>query len=78
MACSIPLELHHSNAMLIYIYICVCVCVCECVQVNIACAFRRVIAILGVSLLGMAHPLWENISSVRYTPKDGSHSRPRG
>ena len=42
-----------------------CVCVCECVQV-IACAFRGEIASIGVSLLGMAHPLWENISSVGY------------
>ena len=54
---------------------CVCVCVCECVQVNIACAFRGVIASVGVSLLGVAHSLWENISSVGYTLVDGSHSR---
>ena len=32
MACSIPLDLHHSIGMLIYI--------CEYVQVHIACAFR--------------------------------------
>ena len=29
---------------------------------NIVCAFRGVIAYVGVSLLGMAHPLWKNIS----------------
>ena len=52
--------------MLIYI--------CECVQVNIACAFRGVIVSVGVSLLGVAHSLWENISSARYTPMNGSHS----
>ena len=52
--CSIPLELHHYSGMLIYI--------CECVQVNIACAFRGVIASIGVSLLGVTHLLWENIS----------------
>ena len=66
---SIPLELHHSIVMLIYI--------CECVQVNIACAFRGgVIASVGVSLLGMTHILWDNISGVRYTPVDDSHSGP--
>ena len=70
MAYSIPLELHHSIGMLIYI--------CECVQVNIACAFRGVIASIGVSLLGVVHPLWENISGARYTPKDDSHLGPRG
>ena len=31
-----------------------------------------------VSLLGVAQPLWENISSARYTPMNGSHSGPRG
>ena len=70
MTCSIPLELHHFIGMLIYI--------CECFQVNIACAFRRVIAFVGVSVLGVAHPLWENISGAGYTPVDGSHSELRG
>ena len=85
MTCSMPLELHHSIGMLIYIYICVCVCVCvcvcECVQVNIACTFRGgggVIAYVGVSLLGMTHLLWENISSARHKSMDDSHSRLRG
>ena len=58
--------------------VCVCVCVCECVQVNIACAFRGVIAFVGVSILGVAHPLWENIPGVGYTPLDDFHSGPRG
>ena len=70
----------------IYIYICMCVCVCvcvcvracECVQVNIACAFMGVIASIGVSLLGVAHLLWEKISSAGYTLVDDSHSGPRG
>ena len=70
MTCSIPLELHHSIGMLIY--------ACDYVQVNIACSFRGVIASVGVSLLGVAHPLWENISGAGYTLVDGSHSRPRG
>ena len=44
---------------------------------NIAYAFRGVIASVGVSLLGVAHPLWENILGAEYTPVDGNHSRPR-
>ena len=43
----------------IYIY--------ECVQVNIACAFRGVIASVRVSILGVAHSLWEIISGAGYT-----------
>ena len=70
MTCSIPLELHHSIGVLIYI--------CERVQVNIACAFRGgggggVIASVGVSLLGVTHPLWDNISGAKQTPVDDSH-----
>ena len=49
-------------------------CVCDCVQVNIACAFRGIITSVGVSRLGVAHPLWENISSAGYTSVDDSHS----
>ena len=45
---------------------------------NIACAFRRVIAFVQVFLLGVAHPLWENILSAGYTQMDDSHSGPRG
>ena len=45
---------------------------------NIACAFRGVIASIGVSLLGVDHPLWENILGLGYTPMDGSHLGPRG
>ena len=56
----------------------VCVCVCEYVQVNITCAFRGVIAFVGVSLLGVAYFLWENISGTGFTPVDGSHSGERG
>ena len=78
MTCSIQLELHHSIGMLIYIYIYISIYICECVQVNITCAFRGVIASLGVSLLGMTHPLWENISGVGYTLVDSSHSSQRG
>ena len=40
---------------------------------SIACAFKGVIASIGVSLLGVTHPLWENISSAEYTPVDDSH-----
>ena len=45
---------------------------------NIACAFRGVIASVGVSILGAAHPLWENISGAGYTSVDDSYSGPRG
>ena len=31
---------------------------------NISCAFRGVITFVGVSLLGVAHHLWENLSDV--------------
>ena len=51
---------------------------CECVQVNITCAFKGVIASVGVSLLGVTHPLRENISGAGYTPVNRSHSGPRG
>ena len=37
-----------------------------------------VIASVVVSLLGVAHPLWENISGERYTSVDYSHSGSRG
>ena len=66
MTYSISLELHHSIGMLIYI--------CECVKVNIVCAFRGVIASVKVSLLGVTHPLWENILGAGYIPVDGSYS----
>ena len=39
---------------------------------------RGVIASIGVSLLGVAHPLCENISSAGYKLVDGSHSGLRG
>ena len=55
-----------------------CGYICECVQVNIACALSGVIASIGVSLLSVAHPLWENISGVTYTMVDDSHSGQRG
>ena len=34
--------------------------------------------LLGVALLGVARPIWENISGVRFTPVDGSRSRLQG
>ena len=38
---------------------------------------RCYIASVGVSLLGMAHFLWENISGAGYTPMDDSHTGQR-
>ena len=32
------------------------------VKVNIACALRWGVAFVGITLLGMAHPIWDNIS----------------
>ena len=48
------------------------------VKVNIACALRGEVAYVGITLLGMAHPIWDNISGVRYAPTEDSHPRPQG
>ena len=41
---------------------------------TIPCALRWGVASIGkISLLGMAHPIWENISGAGQTPVDGSH-----
>ena len=47
-------------------------------NVNIACALRWGVASVGITLLSMAHPIWENISGAGYTLVDGSHPRPQG
>ena len=33
-------------------------------KVNIACALRWGVASVGITLLGVAHPIWDNISGV--------------
>ena len=47
------------------------------VKVNIACALRRGVASVGITLLGMAHPIWDNISGARNVPVGSSHSELR-
>ena len=40
---------------------------------NIACVFRWGVASVGITLLGVAHPIWDNISSAGHAPVGGSH-----
>ena len=53
-------------------------CMCTCWGGGGGGGGGRVIASVVVSLLGMAHPLWENISGERDTSVDYSHSGSRG
>ena len=41
---------------------------------NIAYAVRWEVASIGITLLGVAHPIRENFSGVGYMPVGGSHS----
>ena len=43
------------------------------VKVNIAYALRWGVASVGINLLGLAHPIWDNISGERNGPVGGSH-----
>ena len=45
---------------------------------NIACTLRWKVAFIGITLLGVAHPIRENISGAGYTPMDDSHSGSQG
>ena len=47
------------------------------VKVNIACALRWGVGTVGITLLGMAHPIWNNISGSENAPVGGSHLEPR-
>ena len=47
------------------------------VKVNIACVLRRRVASVGITLLGMTHPIWDNISGAGNAPLDGSHLKSR-
>ena len=47
------------------------------VMVNIACTLRRGVAYVGITLLGVAHPIWDNISGVGNVPVGSSHSELR-
>ena len=46
------------------------------VKVNIACALRRGVALIGITLLGMDHPIWDKISCTRNAPMGNSHPEP--
>ena len=46
-------------------------------KVNITCALRWRVASIGITLLGVAHPIWDNISGVGHAPASGSHPRPQ-
>ena len=43
--------------------------------VNIACALRWGVALIG-GILGVIHPLWDNILGAGYTLVDNAQSRP--
>ena len=47
------------------------------VKVDIACVFRWGVAFVGITLLGLAHPAWDNISSAGNAPMGDSHPEPR-
>ena len=47
------------------------------VKVNIACALRWGVASVGITLLGVAHPIWDNISGTINLSVGGSHPEPR-
>ena len=42
----------------------------------ITCALRWGVAFVGITLLGVAHPIWDNPSSVGHAPVGVSHSGP--
>ena len=46
------------------------------IKVSIACALRWGVAFVGITLLGMAHPIWDNISGVGNALVGGSHPNP--
>ena len=47
-------------------------------SVSIACVLRWGVAFIGFTLLGVAHPIWDNISSAGEALVDGSHPGPQG
>ena len=46
------------------------------VKVKIACALRWGVASVGITLLGMAHPIWDNISGAKNESVGDSHPEP--
>ena len=47
-------------------------------KVNTAYALRRGVAFVGITLLGVAHLIRDNISNAGDAPVGGSHSGPQG
>ena len=45
-------------------------------KVNIACALRWGVAFVGITLLGVARPIWDNISGAGHAPMGVSHPGP--
>ena len=45
-------------------------------EVNIACALRWGVAFVEITLLGVAHPIRDNILGVGHVPVGGSHPGP--
>ena len=46
-------------------------------KVNITCVVRWGVAFVGITLLGVAHSIRDNISAAGHAPVGGSHPRPR-
>ena len=46
-------------------------------KVNIACALWWGIASIGITVLGVAHPILDNISGAGHEPVGGSHPGPQ-
>ena len=46
-------------------------------KVNIACALRWGVAFVGITLLSVAHPIWDRTSGVGQAPMGGSHPGPQ-
>ena len=44
------------------------------VEVNIACVLRWGLASVGITLMGVAYPIWDNISGAGNAPMGSSHS----
>ena len=44
-------------------------------EVNIACALKWGVASVGITLLGVAHPIRDNISGAGHVLVGGSHPR---
>ena len=46
------------------------------VKVNIACALKWGVVSIGITLLGVAHSIWDNILGVGNAPVGGSYPEP--